>query len=142
TVVDNTILTRNGARTGLIATRGFEDTVLTTRGAYGRWGALSEDRIKHPVKTERAPPLADPDCVVGVAEAQRYKGAILKQLDEAAAEAAIRFLITEKGVEALAVSFLWSFYNPENERHVRNRMERISPQVYCTLSSEIAPMPG
>src|ERR1700730_5641449 len=142
TVVDNTILTREGARTGLITTRGFEDTVLTTRGAYGRWGGLSEDRIKHPVKTERAPPLVDPDCIVGVAERADYKGAILQPLDEAAADAAIRFLIAEKGVEALAVSFLWSFYNPENERKVRKLIERIAPQVYCTLSSEIAPIPG
>src|SRR3984893_1416896 len=142
TVVDNTILTRDGARTGLITPRGCEDTVLTTRGAYGRWGGLSEDRIKHPVKTERAPPLVGPDCIVGVTERADYKGAILQQLDEAAAEAAIRFLITEKGVEALAVSFLWSFYNPENERKVRKLIERVAPDVYSTLSSEIAPVPG
>ncbi len=56
TVVDNTILTRETARTGLIATRGFDNTVLMTRGAHGRWGGLTEDRIKRPVKTERAPP--------------------------------------------------------------------------------------
>ena len=142
TVVDNTILTRDGARTGLITTRGFEDTVLTTRGAYGRWGGLSEDRIKHPVKTERAPPLVDPDCIVGVAERTDYKGAILQELDEAAAEAAIRFLIAEKGVDALAVSFLWSFYNADNERKIKKLVERIAPSVYCTLSSEIAPIPG
>ena len=40
------------------------------------------------------------------------------------------------------MSFLWSFYNPENERKVRKLIERIAPQVYCTLSSEIAPIPG
>ena len=91
TVVDNTILTREGARTGLITTRGFEDTVLMTRGAYGRWGGLTEDRIKHPVKTERAQPLVAPDCIVGVPERADYKGAIIQELDEAAAEAAIRF---------------------------------------------------
>lgn len=142
TVVDNTILTRDGARTGLITTRGFEDTLLTTRGAYGRWGGLSEDRVKHPVRTERAPPLVDPDCIVGVAERADYKGAILQELDEPAAEAAIRFLLSEKGVEALAVSFLWSFYNAENERKVRRLIQRIAPDVYCTLSSEIAPIPG
>ena len=78
TVVDNTILTRDGARTGVITTRGFEDTVLVTRGAYGRWGGLSEDRVKHPVKTERAPPLVDPDCILGVAERSDYKGAVLQ----------------------------------------------------------------
>ena len=142
TVVDNTILTRDGARTGLITTRGFEDTVLMTRGAYGRWGGLTEDRIKHPVKTERAPPLVDPDCIVGVPERTDYKGAILQELDEAAAEAAIRFLIDEKDVEALAVSFLWSFYNAGNERKVSKLVERIAPGLYCTLSSEIAPIPG
>jgi N-methylhydantoinase A len=140
TVVDNTILTRDGARTGLITTRGFEDTVLTTRGAYGRWGGLSEDRVKHPVKTERALPLVDPDRIVGVAERADYKGAVLQELDEVEAERAIRFLIGEKGVEALAVSFLWSFYNPENERKVRNVIERIAPGVYCTLS-RIEPPP-
>jgi N-methylhydantoinase A len=142
TVVDNTILTRDGARTGLITTRGFEDTVLTTRGAYGRWGGLSEDRIKHPVKTERAPPLVDPDCIVGIAERTDYKGTVLQELDETAAEAAIRFLIADKGVEALAVSFLWSFYNADNERKIRKLVERLTPSVYCTLSSEIAPIPG
>jgi N-methylhydantoinase A len=142
TVVDNTILTRDGARTGLITTRGFEDTLLATRGAYGRWGGLSEDRVKHPVRTERAPPLVDPDCIVGVAERADYKGAILQELDEPAAEAAIRFLLNEKGVEALAVSFLWSFYNAQNERKVRRLIQRIAPDLYCTLSSEIAPIPG
>ena len=127
TVVDNVILTRDGARTGLITTRGFEDTVLMTRGAYGRWGGLTEDRIKHPVKTERAPALVAPDCIVGVPERADYKGAILQELDEAAAEAAIRFLIDSKNVEAVAVSFLWSFYNADNERKVKKLVERIAP---------------
>src|SRR5580704_3487898 len=142
TVVDNTILTREGARTGLITTRGFEDTVLMTRGAYGRWGGLTEDRIKHPVKTERAQPLVAPDCIVGVPERADYKGAIIQELDEAAAEAAIRFLIDSKDVEAIAVSFLWSFYNPDNERKIKKLVERIAPKIYCTLSSDIAPIPG
>ncbi len=142
TVVDNVILTRDGARTGLITTQGFEDTVLMTRGAYGRWGGLTEDRIKHPVKTERAPALVAPDCIIGVPERADYKGAILQELDEAATETAIRFLIGDKSVEAIAVSFLWSFYNDANERKVKKLVERLAPGVYCTLSSEIAPLPG
>ena len=36
TVVDNAILTRDGAKVGLISTKGFEDTVLMTRGADGK----------------------------------------------------------------------------------------------------------
>src|SRR6185437_6814806 len=142
TVVDNIILTRDGTRTGLITTRGFEDTILTTRGAYGRWGGLTEDRVKHPVKTERAVPLVNSDSIVGVPERVDYKGAVLQELDESAAEAAIRFLVAEKGVEAVAVSFLWSFYNAENERKIKRLIERIAPAVYCSLSSDIAPIPG
>ena len=36
TVVDNAILTRDGAKVGLLTTEGFEDTLLVTRGGYGR----------------------------------------------------------------------------------------------------------
>jgi N-methylhydantoinase A len=142
TVVDNIILTRDGTRTGLITTRGFEDAILTTRGAYGRWGGLTEDRVKHPVKTERAAPLVNSDSIVGVPERVDYKGAVLQELDESGAESAIRFLVAEKGVEAIAVSFLWSFYNAENERKIKRLIERIAPAVYCSLSSDIAPIPG
>ena len=40
------------------------------------------------------------------------------------------------------MSFLWSFYNATNEQAVKTLVERIAPNVYCTLSSEIAPTPG
>ncbi|GAB3625355.1 hydantoinase [Pandoraea terrae] len=142
TVVDNAILTRDGAKTGLITTRGFEDTVLVTRGAYGRWGGLTEDRLKHPVKTERGAPLINPDCIVGIAERTDYKGAMLREADDTEVEQAIRWLIDERHVESIAVSFLWSFYNPANETRVRELVARVAPQAYCTLSSEIAPTPG
>jgi len=142
TVVDNAIFTREGAKIGLVTTAGFEDTLLVTRGAYGRWGGLTEDRMKHPVKTERARPLVDPDCIAGVAERTDYKGAILRELDLAETERCLQRLISEHGAEAIAVSFLWSFLNPANERKVRDILARIAPHIYCTLSSDIAPTPG
>ncbi|MEM9684960.1 MAG: hydantoinase/oxoprolinase N-terminal domain-containing protein, partial [Pseudomonadota bacterium] len=89
TVVDNTLLTRDGAKAGLITTAGFEDSLLVTRGAYGRWGGLPEDRIKHPVATDRAAPLVPGDRICGVAERVDYKGEVLQPLDEAAVEAAV-----------------------------------------------------
>lgn len=141
TVVDNAILTRDGAKVGLVTTEGFEDTLLVTRGGYGRWGGLTEDRIKNMVKTDRASPLVESACIVGVAERSDYKGAIIRELDEVATERALRRLL-ERGVEAVAVSFLWSFYNPGNEQKVKAMLARLAPQVYCTLSSDIAPTPG
>jgi N-methylhydantoinase A len=142
TVVDNTLLTRSGARTGLITTEGFEDTLLVTRGAYGRWAGLPEDRIKHPVKTDRAPPLVPGDRIRGVAERIDYKGAVIRELDEAAVETAVRHLVETMDVEAIAVSFLWSFYNSDHERRVRDIIQRVAPQTFVSLSSDIAPVPG
>ena len=142
TVVDNTLLTRRGARTGLLTTEGFEDTLLVTRGAYGRWAGLPEDRIKHPVKTNRAAPLVPADRIRGVPERVDYKGTTIREFDESVAEAALSYLLDDKQVEAIAVCFLWSFYNPEHERRVRDMIGRISPETYVTLSSDIAPVPG
>ncbi len=142
TVVDNTLLTRSGAKTGLIATEGFEDTLTMTRGAYGRWAGLTEDGIKHPVATDRAPPLVPGARTRGVPERVDYKGAALRPLDEDAAREAIRALVEDAGVDALAVAFLWSFYNDGHERRVGELIREIAPSVYVTLSSEIAPVPG
>lgn len=142
TVVDNTVLTRSGAAVGLVATEGFEDTLLMTRGAYGRWGGLSEDGIRNPVGTDRGPPLVERASVAGVRERIDYKGAVVTPLDEAAAEAAIRTLIAKSGVEALAVCLIWSIANPEHERRIRKIARRIDPDLYVTLSSEVAPIPG
>ena len=142
TVVDNTLFTRSGARTGLITTEGFEDTLVITRGAYGRWAGLTEDGIKHPVATDRAPPLVPGARTRGVPERVDYKGAVLRALDEDAVRRAIRSLVEDEEIEALAVSFLWSFYNASHEQRVGALVRETAPQVYVTLSSEIAPVPG
>src|SRR5215207_4317815 len=89
TVVDNTVLTRDGALTGLITTAGFEDTLLVTRGAYGRWAGLPEDEIKHPVMSERAAPLVPSDRICGVPERIDWKGAVVRDLDDGATESAL-----------------------------------------------------
>ncbi len=142
TVVDNAILTRSGAPTGLITTKGFEDVLLVTRGGYGRWGGLSEDQIKNPVNTDRGESLVPYERIRGVQERVDYKGEVVVELDEAEAETAVRDLIERAGVSAIAVCFLWSFNNPAHERRVREIIERVAPDVYVTLSSDIAPVLG
>ena len=142
TVVDNTLLTRDGARTGLITTCGFEDTLRVTRGAYGRWAGLPENQIKHPVATDRPPPLIDFAHVRGVSERVDYKGAIIEPLDIAGTEAAIGELVDDLGLDAIAVCLLWSFRNAEHEQQIKALIERIAPDCYVSLSSEIAPLPG
>jgi N-methylhydantoinase A len=136
TVAENTILTGDGSRTGLITTAGFEDALLLTRGAYGRWGGLTEDEIKHPIMTERAAPLVPFERIRGVRERIDYKGAVVCELDEAEVERCVRYLVSEQNVEAIAVCLLWSVRNPSHERKIRDVIKRVAPEVLVSLSSD------
>jgi len=142
TVVDNTIFTREGARTGLITTFGFEDTLLVTRGAYGRWSGQPEEAIKHPVASNRPAPLVPFARIAGVRERVDYKGAVLQPLELRDVKAAVERLVGRERVEAIAVCLLWSFRNPNHERQVRDVVRRLAPNVHVAISSEIAPVPG
>lgn len=142
TVVDNTLLERKGARTGLITTAGFEDTLLVTRGAYGRWSGLSEEGLKHPVATDRPAPLAPFGLIRGVTERVDYKGAIIRELDENEVEQAVGYLLDERQVESVAVALLWSFANPVHEQRIRSIIRARNPDVHVSVSSEVAPVPG
>jgi N-methylhydantoinase A len=141
TVVDNAILTRDGAKVGLLTTEGFEDTLLVTRGGYGRWAGLTEERMKNMVKTDRATPLVERNLIHGVPERTDYKGSIIRELDESAARVSIKKLIDD-GVDAIAISYLWSFYNQKNEIRTQEIIKEISPNIYTSISSNIAPTPG
>ncbi len=142
TVVDNAIFTREGARTGLITTAGFEDTLLVTRGAYGRWSGQPEEAIKHPVASNRPAPLVPYARIAGVRERVDYKGAILQPLDEHDVEAAVERLVGREQVEAIGVCLLWSFRNPAHEQRIREIVRGLAPQVHLAISSDVAPAPG
>jgi N-methylhydantoinase A len=141
TVVDNTLFTRDGARTGLITTQGFEDTLLMTRGAYGRWSGLPEESIKHPVATDRPPALVSHALIRGVPERVDSQGSVLEPLDEAAVEEAVAVLLAQ-GAQAFAVCLLWSFRHPAHEQRVREIVQRLAPDCEVSISCEVAPVPG
>jgi N-methylhydantoinase A len=142
TVAENTLLTREGARTGLITTAGFEDTLPVTRGAYGRWGGLPEDELRHVIMTNRPPPLVPAERIRGITERIDYKGAVVSELDEPAAEQAVRYLVEAQKVEAIAVCLLWSIRNPQHEATIRDIINRAAAGVFVSLSSDIAAVPG
>jgi N-methylhydantoinase A len=142
TVVDNAILTRTGMRTGLITTAGFEDTLIVTRGAYGRWSGQPEEAIKHPVATDRPPPLVPYARIAGVRERVDYKGAIVAPLDEADAATAVERLVGREQVEAIGVCLLWSFRNPAHELRIREIVHALAPSVHVSISADVAPVPG
>jgi N-methylhydantoinase A len=141
TTADNAVLTGNLARTGLITTRGFETTLFATRGGYGRWSGLSEEEKRDPIATDKLPPLVPLSLTASIHERTDRAGQILVAPTEAEIESQVRLLL-DRGVEALGVCLLWSFTNPESERKVREVVSRVAPDLFVSLSHELAPMIG
>jgi N-methylhydantoinase A len=140
TVGLNALLSRRGAKTGLLATRGHEDSLFIGR-IHQKVAGLGEEEIKDVARLDKASPLVPRTRVIGINERVDYKGAALVpiRLDEVE-EAAAR--LVEEGIEALAVCFLWSFMNPTHERAAKERVRKKFPQIFVSASSDIAPLLG
>ena len=143
TVVDNAIFTRQGARTGLITTAGFEDTLLVTRGAYGRWSGQPEEAIKHPVASNRPQPLVPLRKNCRRARARRLQGSLRAAARRARCRGGGRTAARQgtgrshRRVPALVVS-----QSRARAAHPHTSSTDLAPQVHVSISSEVAPAPG
>ena len=128
TVATNAVLERRGAVCGLLATAGFRDVLELRRrdrpDTYGLKGQFA--------------PLIERDKRLDVTERSDYQGNILQPIDEGEIETKARELL-DKGVEAVVVSFLHAYANPTNEQHTRRVLERVWPNPYIVLGSEVLP---
>ena len=106
TVATNTLLTRSGAATALITTRGFRDTLEIGRQARPDLYAL------HPTRPE---PLVGEALRFEVGERIAADGELVEPLDEAGL-AEVLDEIEASGVRSVAICFLFSFINPTHER--------------------------
>ena len=141
TVSTNALIQRSGARVGLIATSGFEDTLVIGRGPVGRVGGLPHARAMDFLHTEPPPPLVSRRLVRGIAGRVTAAGELLAPVDPNEAARAVRALV-EAGAESLAVCLLWSFLRPDQEQAVRAAAGEAAPGLPVFLSSEIAPRMG
>lgn len=80
--------------------------------------------------------------VVEVDERIDSDGVVRTTLDEASVLAAIERLREMGGVEAVAVCLLWSTENPTHELAIADLIRRELPEVFLSLSHEIAPSVG
>jgi N-methylhydantoinase A len=140
TQATNAMLTRGGARTGLITTRGHEDNLIIGR-VYSKMAGLNERDLVHSSQLAKPEPIIPPELIRGVSERIDRYGDIVVALDEAAVLEAIDSLVAA-GVEALAVSFLWSFVNERHERRVKELVAERAPDVFTAYSYEVAPVIG
>jgi N-methylhydantoinase A len=132
TVGTNALLEEKGAKTGLLVTQGFRgiyEVMEQTRG----YGPATYDLF-----FEKPRLLAAPFYTEEVPERIDFRGNALKAIDIAAAREAIRRL-KKKGVQSVAVCFLFSFLNPNHELKIKELFAEEFPEARLSLSYEVLP---
>src|SRR5256712_2735723 len=128
TVGTNAMLQRRGARVGLITTKGHRDVIHIMRGARGVPG-LNNVQVLHFPESGKPDPIVPKPLIAEVSERVDCKGQVVVELNEEEAEQAIAKLVG-KGVESIAICFLWSFKHAGHERRVKAMVERLAPNVF------------
>ena len=105
TVGTNALLQRKGARVALITTSGFEDVIEIGRQARPRLYDFFFDRVS---------PLVRRELRFGVKERTDAEGRVLERPSDAELTR-LREAVGSADPDAIAISLLFSFANPENE---------------------------
>ena len=134
TLVINTILQRNGAKVGLITTKGFRDILALQR---------SNRRDVFNLRYKKPEPFVPRHLRLEVDERTMADGQVLRSVDELELSNVYRALLREK-VESVAVCFINSYANPANEAKARELMERFRQEsrpgeaLFLSISSDIS----
>ncbi len=132
TVATNILLEGKGARTALIATRGFRDAV-----EIGRCRRLVPGSIFN-IHFVRPSPLAVRKDRFEVGERMGADGRVIQGLDVEGLRAICQKL-KDSAVEAVAICFINSYVNPAHERCAKEIVQEALPDLFVCASSEIVP---
>ena len=129
TLATNAIIERKGARTALVVTEGFRDSVEM---AY-------ENRFEqYDIEVQKPKPLVPRYLRLPVTERVDALGKVLVPLDLGSVDAMIAKL-EEHAVESVAIGLLHCYANSSHEEQVAERIARALPELLVTLSSEACP---
>jgi N-methylhydantoinase A len=129
TVATNAIITRTGAVTGLLTTRGFRDVLEIRRMRLHRL---------YDIRWEKPEPLVPRHLRLEVPARMNPLGGEEVPLDEEAVRVAVERLV-EAGVQSLAVCYLHAYANGAHERRTREIIRAMAPELAVSLSSEVLP---
>ena len=132
TTATNALLEHDGARTGLLTTKGFRDVLHIGRHQRPQNYSIMQDI------PWQSRPLVLRRHRLSVQERVAADGTIVEPLDEDAVRAAAA-TFQEAGVEAIAVAFLNSYRNPVHEHRAAELIRAAMPQVFLTTSFDVAP---
>jgi N-methylhydantoinase A len=129
TLATNAIIERKGAKTALLTTEGFRDTIEIRH----------ENRFEqYDVNIDLPPPLVPRRLRFPVRERIDARGRVLVPLDEAATAVLADRLAAER-IESIAIGFLHSFTNPAHEKRAGEILAERLPGAPITLSSDVSP---
>jgi N-methylhydantoinase A len=140
TVGTNALVERKTARVGLLATRGHVDSVFIMK-AGGRLKWLPASYIAHVAKQTKPEPLVAKSLCGEIDERVAFDGKAVVALNEDTARDAIRRIV-DQGVEAIAISLLWSTANDAHEKRLRELVQEVAPDLFVSVSSEVSPRVG
>jgi len=129
TVVTNAILEETGARAALITTRGFRDVLELRRSARADLYDLFQDAPATLIPRRRR---------FEITERIGADGAVVTPLAENEIDGLVAALEAAR-VDAVAISLLFSFLNPEHEQRLGARLRAALPHLPVYLSSEVLP---
>ncbi len=129
TVATNALIELDGARTGLITTAGFRDLLEIGRQKRPSLYDMMADKPK---------PLVPRDRRIEVPERLRSDGSVECHLDVESVRIAARKL-ADKGVDAVAVCFLYSFLDSSHELVAAAALADEIDEAFITVSSDVAP---
>ena len=132
TLVANALIERGGAKTALLTTKGFKDVLAIRREhRYDIYDLFIE--LPEPLVPRRRRWELDERILAG--------GEIDAALDQAGVERLARRAKRE-GVEAIAISLLHAYRNPDHERQAKAILQARLPATPISVSSEVAPELG
>lgn len=142
TTMINTLISRTGALTGLICTKGFEDTLLHERGAQIHAGYGYQDKI-HKVTHIHNEPFVPRKYIRGITERVSIFGEPLIPLYEHEVEEAANYLLSRE-VESIVIWFVCSYLNPGHEKRAEEIVKRVMHErgrdIPIYLSSVLVPI--
>ncbi|BAM86938.1 conserved hypothetical protein [Bradyrhizobium oligotrophicum S58] len=132
TIATNTLLERTGAIVGLLGTEGFRDTIEIRRG----WRDNPWDH-----RSPWPDPIVPRHRRLSVVGRMDAEGGTVIPLDPASVRRALDRMLSF-GVESVAVCLLHSYRNSDHEQRCRDIIAEHAPELWVTLSSELAPVVG
>ncbi|HEY9039931.1 MAG TPA: hydantoinase/oxoprolinase family protein [Roseovarius sp.] len=131
TVGLNALITHNGAKTGLIATKGHEDSIEIRLGH-------KEDGYRYDPDYPPATMLVPRHLRRGVRERVISDGSVKTPMEEDDVRAACEYFLKE-GVESVAISFVWSVLHTDHEMRAAEIVREMMPNVRLTVGSVLYP---